>query len=296
MSDAGLIRHIDVTPGVLLSSTVAETLPLYAAATDYPVGASVRYLDVIYESVQTPNVGHTPSTSPLYWAARGATERWKMFDDLTDTQTSATGALTTVLVPGPCNSLYAFGINAESLAVTVRRGEAGPVVYDKTLALDGAVITSLYEYIYEPFVQLSEIVLTDLPVYTDAHITVTFTGATVACGLLRPGSFFELGDTNYGVTVEVIDYSIKSFSATGTPKYTPGLFAKRISAEITVDPARFNKVARILESSRGPVAWIFSKVPGYEALNIFGWYRSAPLTAANVVQSRLNLEIEGMTQ
>ena len=296
MSSAGLVRHVAVTPAVLLSSSVADTLALYSPIVAYTLGASVRYMDIEYVCVQAPSTGNTPDVSPLFWTSRGATLRWRMFDGKTDTLTTAADALSVVLAPGACNSLYAFGVVGETLRVSVQRGWAGAVVYDKTLALDGAIVTSLYEYIYEPVVQLTEIILTDLPVYTDACITVAFTGPTVACSLLRPGSFFDLGDTNYGVTVEVIDYSIKTFSARGAPIYEPGTFAKRVSAEITVDPARFNKVARILEASRGPVAWVFSAVPGYEALNIFGWYRSAPLTADNYARSRLNLEIEGMNQ
>lgn len=72
-----------VTPSVLTTATVFTTgaaephdPAAYAAGTTYGFGAIVKVVAdfKIYESLQAGNVGHTPSTSPLWWRILGTTE------------------------------------------------------------------------------------------------------------------------------------------------------------------------------------------------------------------------------
>ncbi len=72
-----------VTPSVLTTATVFTTgaaephdPAAYAGGTTYGFGAIVKVVTdfKIYESLQGGNVGHTPSTSPLWWRILGTTE------------------------------------------------------------------------------------------------------------------------------------------------------------------------------------------------------------------------------
>jgi hypothetical protein len=293
-----VVKPVTIADAQFVSSTAPEAdYAAYAAGTDYAVGARVIYLHQVWESVQTPNVGHTPGTDALYWAPIAPTNRWAMFDTEISTQTALASPLTVVIKPGLVNSLALFGLEGATLDVTVRDGLAGPVVYSRTKALDGTIIADWYQYFFEPSVQLGEVVLTDLPPYGDAHITVSISAAgTVKCGDMTVGTVYVLGDTQLGASAGIIDYSRKDTSAAGVTTLVKRKFSKRMSAQLMLDNVQMNKVQRVLSDLRATAcAWIGSDVTGYEPLTIFGFYRDFSIDVAYPATSFCNLEIEGLT-
>lgn len=293
-----VVKPVVIGEAQLISSTAPETdYAAYAAGTDYAVGVRVIYLHVIYESVQTPNVGHTPGTDALYWAPKGPTNRWAMLDDEISTQTVLASPLTVVIKPGYVNSLALFGLEGATLDVAVRDGLAGPVVYNRSQTLDGTIITDWYQYFFEPSVQLGEVVLTDLPPYGDAHVTVTIGGAgTVRCGIIVAGTVYVLGDTQHGASASIIDYSRKDTSATGVTTFVRRKYSKRMSTQLWLTNVMLNKVQRVLADLRAtPCVWIGADATGYEPLIIFGFYRDFSLDVAYPTISFCSLEIEGLS-
>lgn len=293
-----VVKPTTIADAQFVSSTVPETdHAAYVAGTDYGVGDRVIYAHVIYESMQTPNLGHTPGTDALYWAAAAPTNRWAMFDTEISTVTTATESLSVVVKPGYVNSLALFGLIGSTLDVTVRDGLAGDIVYSDSRTLDGIIIADYYQYFFEPSVQLGEVVLTDLPPYSDAHITVEITsGGAVGCGIMTAGTFYFLGETQYGAGAGIIDYSRKETSANGTTSFNRRAYSKRLTAELWLENGQLNKVQRVLADLRAtPCAWIGTDAPGYEPLVIFGFYRDFSLDVAYPTISYCNLEIEGLT-
>jgi hypothetical protein len=293
-----VVKPIAITGAVLLSSTATETYAEYNPATTYALGdkATLASTGKLYETIQAPNLAHAPDVSPLWWTAAGPSNKQAMFDTELSTQTAQASPLTTVLKPGYVNSLALFGLEGDTLAVTVRDALAGAVVYSKTISLDGTIIADWYQYFFEPNVQLGEVVLTDLPPYGDAHITVALSGSgTVKCGQLTLGTAYALGGTQYGANAGIIDYSRKDTSATGATTFVRRRFSKRMSASLMLDTAQINKVQRVLADLRAtPCAWIGSDVAGYEPLTLFGFYRDFSLEVAYPTQSLCTLEIEGL--
>lgn len=293
-----VVKPTPITDAVLISSNAPETdhAP-YASATDYAVGARCIYAHQIWECVQTPNVGHVPGSNALYWAPIAPTNKWAMFDSEISTQTALASPLTVVIKPSYANSLALFGLEGNALTVTVCDGIAGPVVYNKALSLDGTIIADWYQYFFEPSVQLAEVVLTDLPPYGDAIITVEISGSgTVKCGDLTVGTMYMLGDTQFGASAGIVDYSRKDTSATGVTTLKKRGYSKRMSAQAMLDTAQINKVQRVLASLRAtPCAWIGTDVAGYEPLIVFGFYRDFSIDIAYSTVSYCNLEIEGLT-
>lgn len=293
-----VVKPIVIGDAQLVSSNAPETdHPVYSAAADYAVGARVIYLHTIWESVQTPNTGNTPGSNALYWAAVAPTNRWAMLDTEISTQTVLVSPLTLVVKPGYANSLALFGLEGATLEVTVRDGLDGPVAYSKTVNLDGTVIADWYQYFFEESVQLGELVLTDLPPYGAAHITISLSGpGDVKCGQMVVGTAYVLGDTQYGASAGIIDYSRKDTSAAGVTTFTRRRYSKRMSAALMLDNAQLNKVQRVLADLRAtPCAWIGTDVPGFEPLTIFGFYRDFSIDVAYPNTSLCNLEIEGLT-
>jgi hypothetical protein len=89
-TSAPVTRAADVVGATgLIHSTVPETeYAAYNAGANYLVGDRAIYLHKTWESVQTPNIGHTPDTNPLYWAQIAPSNRWAMFDSAVGTVTS----------------------------------------------------------------------------------------------------------------------------------------------------------------------------------------------------------------
>lgn len=293
-----VVKPTTIGDAQLVSSSAPETdYAAWAAGTDYAVFARAIDVHKIWESVQTPNIGHTPGASPLYWAEVAPTNRWAMLDTEISTQTALASPLTVVIKPGYVNALAVFGLEGATLDVTVRDGLAGPVVYIRALSLDGTILADWYQYFFEPSVQLGEAVMTDLPPYIDAHITVALSGpGTVKCGILILGTVYELGGTQYGASAGIIDYSRKDTSATGVTTFVRRKYSKRMSAPLMLNNAQLNKVQRVLADLRAtPCAWIGTDADGFEPLTVFGFYRDFSIDVAYPTSSYCSLEIEGLT-
>jgi len=293
------VKPLVITPALLISTTAVETYAEYNNATSYALGniVTIAATQRMWECIQGPSLGNPPATSPLYWTDIGPSNVGAMFDSEISTQTSAATTLTVVIKPGLCNSLALFNLEGQTLDVTVRDGLAGPVVYSYSTTLDGTVISDWYQYYFEPFVQLAEVVLTDLPPYSDAHITITITATgTAKCGQVVLGTFYDLGGTEYGATAGIIDYSRKATSALGVTSFERRAYSKRVSMRMMIDNAQLNKVQQVLADLRAtPCAWIGTDVEGYEPLTLFGFYKDFSIDVAYPTRSYCSIEIEGLT-
>ena len=300
------IKPTPITPALLVSTTATETYAEYNAGTTYALDdiVTIAATQRMWQCILDPSTGNPPATSPLYWTDIGPSNMGAMFDAEISTQTSATSPLTVVITPGYCNSLALFGLEGTTLEVTVRDALAGNIVYgDDTLTgprvidLDGTVISDWYQYYFEPFVQRAEVVLIDLPPYGDAHITISITGTgTVKCGQVVLGTFYELGDTEYGATAGIIDYSRKTTNTAGITTFEQRAYSKRVSLRMMLPNAQLNKVQRVLADLRAtPCAWVGVDIDGYEPLTLYGFYRDFSIDVAYATQSYCSIEIEGLT-
>jgi hypothetical protein len=71
-----IVKPTTLTTAMVLSSTVPEEVVAgYNGATTYPLGAQAGVnagtSQVVYESLQAGNIGHTPSASPTWWRKLG---------------------------------------------------------------------------------------------------------------------------------------------------------------------------------------------------------------------------------
>lgn len=295
-----VIQPIDVLDAVLISSTAPETdYTAWAAGTAYSVGDRVIRTSThrIYQRLVAGTTATAPELDQTNWLDLAPTNRWAMFDGEISTQTAISSPLTVVLKPGLVNGLALFGLVGNSLAITVRDGLAGPVVYSRTIGLDGTIVADWYQYFFEPFVQRADVVLTDLPPYGDAHITIAITGGgTVKCGIVAVGTVYTLGDTQQGAGVSIVDYSRKETDAFGVTSFVRRAYSKRMSAKLLLPNAQLNKTQRVLADLRAsPAAWVGTDAAGYEPLTVYGFYKDFSIDIAYPQLSYCSLEIEGLT-
>ena len=295
-----VIKPVTVTDAVLISSTAPETdHAAWAAGTAYSVGNRVIRTSThrIYERLIAGTTATLPELDAVNWIDIAPTNRWAMFDSEVSTQTALASPLTVVIKPGFVNGIALFGLVGDSLTVTVRDSLAGSVVYSRTLALDGTILADWYQYFFEPYVQRADVVLTDLPPYGDAHITLTLTGSgTVKCGIVALGTVYTLGDTQQGASVSIVDYSRKETDAFGVTSFVQRAYSKRMSVNLLLANAQLNKTQRVLADLRAsPAAWVGTDAPGYEPLTVYGFYKDFSIDIAYPQLSYCSLEIEGLT-
>lgn len=283
---------------MLLNSDATETVAAWASGTTYALDAEVNYSNSIYVSLQAGNLNHQPDTSPTWWIRKSANNKFSMFDEFVNTQTTRTGSLTVEVDPGTLfNSLALFNLSgANSLNITVKDGVAGPTIYNTTFSLDDTVIIDWYMYFFEPYDVKSEIIIQDIPSYSTGVITATLTGVgTVGVGNFVFGNIYTLGLTQYGASGGIRDYSVKQVNAYGITTFVQRAFSKRMDANLYVNQGDLRFVRKLLEDIRAvPVVWVGSDSSDYDILTVFGYYRDFNIEITYPSYSLCRLEVEGL--
>jgi len=292
-----VVKPIPFQDSHLISTSAVETVPLYAAGTTYAIGDIARYGTRLFKSLVSSNLGNQPDISPTKWLDIGPDNKHAMFDNEVSTTTTASSPFVTVIKPLLIfNSLAYLGLSGNSLNVKVQNGTGGPEVYNRTISLDDTDILDWFMYYFEPFDLLTEVVLTDIPAYTNGVITSTLTGTgTVAISTLIYGTFYELGGTQYGASVGIKDYSVKTTDEFGVTTFVQRAFSKRLDAEIYMDNNRLNFNYKLLSELRAvPSVWIGSDDSTFKPLIVFGYYKDFNVTIKYPTYSLCSLQVEGL--
>lgn len=177
-------------------------------------------------------------------------------------------------------------------------GTGATVVYSKSINLDGTILSDWYQYFFEEAVQLGEVVVTDVTPYVNGQLSISLHGSsTVEVGNLLFGTFYDIGETEFGATAGITDYSVKETDQFGDVTFVPRTFAKRLTARMQLDAAQMNKVQRVLADVRAtPCVWIGADdATLYAPLIVYGWYRDFSIDVAYPTTSFVSLEVEGLT-
>lgn len=294
-----VIRPIEITPAKILSSSATEIYSAWSSATTYADGNKVLYNNRIYESLIDTNLNKQPDTNPTAWLDIAPSNKTAMFDQVVNTQTTATTSLTVTFQPGMIfNSAAFLNIQGNSINVQVKTSPTGSVVYNQTIGLDDTDIFDWYGYFFEPFDVRTEVVFQNIPPYTDGVVIVAITGATgstVAIGNSTVGNLVEIGGTQYGLNYGIRDYSVKETDIFGNIKVIQRAFSKRMSPTIFVDNTRLNYVGKVLESIRStPTVFIATDDTRFEGTIILGFLKDWNIEINYPTHSLISAEIEGL--
>lgn len=292
-----MIRPFSVTLASL-TTNVPETLAEYDVSGTYALGEQVRSATTnhAYESLIEGNTGNA-LTDAAKWLDLGSTNRWAMFDTVNGTTTTVASPLdVTVAVTGRADGIALLGITGETVQIIVRDSGAA-IVYDQTYSLiSDSGISSWYDYFSEEIVYITDIVATDIPLYTNPTVQVIITSGSgsVACGTMVVGQVRDLGGTVYGARAGIQDYSRKETDDFGNYTLVQRAFAKRSSSKIVCDNSEVDAIFSLLAQYRAtPTIWIGSD--DYSHTWLFGWARDWSIEIVIADQSYLSLEIEGLT-
>lgn len=293
------IRPLIVTDAVLVSSSVAETVPLYNAGTTYALGDEVRsdVTHLVYQSLQADNTGHALDDAS-WWLPKLATNRWRMFDSANETQTEDANEIEVVIdATGGTVDSYAFlNMDADEVQVVIESPIDG-VIYDETFPLiDNSGVVDMLTYLTEPFKIRTDLTLLRLAIYPNTTTTVTWRkpGGTVKVGNFIPGLGAELGTTLLGLGLGLLDFSRKEKDAFGRTIIVERSFARRPRYPVLVANSRLDAIYNDLAKLRAtPLVWIGDT--RYGATITYGFMRDLSLAIEYFTHSMMTLEIEGLT-
>lgn len=241
------IPRIEITPAMLVSTTVAEPAPgetVWVSGGTYGVG-DLRILTSthrVYEcTVAVAGSAVSPDVDALHWRDAGPTLRWAMFDLERSSQTSYSGGnLVVKIAPGRrIDSIGLVGLQGASVQLQMHVGTTE--LYSRVINLLLRNTTSWRQYFFGTFKVLESIVRFDLPLSAGATITITIapTGGVAKCGGVVIGMAEELGTI---VDSPVSD--VDNFSKVTRDEFGVATLVKR------------RNVPRLQYRVRAPVGWL----------------------------------------
>ena len=295
-----VIRPVTVTDSMLISSTASEPGTgevAWNGATAYTAGQRVIRAAThrVYERIVPGTSATAPESDAVNWLDVAPTNRWAMFDTQISTATEVTSPLTVTLAPGPINAVALLDLVGSEVTVTVTDGAGGPTVYTSTVDLDDSTVLDWYQYVWEPFAQLTEAIFTDIPTYAAARVIVSLTGDTVSCGTMVVGSTYSIGDVYGTPALGIIDYSRKTTDEFGVTTFVQRAFRKKLGVDMTMPMAQFAAAYKILASLRAtPCVWQTSQDPALSPLTVYGFFNDFSITVAYRSHVLCALSIEGL--
>lgn len=300
-----VIQPVQITDASLISTTVLEDdEPVYSAITPYGVGDRVL-LDApqhaIYESLSAGNEGNFPPSSPAHWIYVGPTNAWKAFDLSGGTVLEAPGSDLDPLefkVSGDrVNSIALVGLQANWVRIQAYNAIEG-TYYDKTTELlDNAVVNDWFDYFFSEINRATEVLALDIPPVMASEYTVQIsdTSETVRLSTFVMGQKVNLGFTEFGAQVGIIDYSRKAVDQFGRASLEQRAFSDRMSVSMELPKGIVDSVRRKFAALRAkPCLWIGANGQ-YESLTVFGFYRDFNIDISYPTISICSAEIEGLS-
>lgn len=296
-----VINPTTIQEAMLISSTATEAYASWSSSTTYAINAIVVYGTRLYKSLQNSNLNKLPSeVGSLWWSDIGPSNKFAMFDEQVNTTTTSTGSITVVLEPGSFDSLYLSNLKAQTVTLVVRNAAGGDIIYEETQSLSADEVFDWYQYfLFDPLNNRSQVLFTNIPPTSTAHVTLTITSggtSSVYCGICVLGKMVSIGNTEYGVTSGIIDYSRKEPNEFGETVFVRRNFSKKIDARVWLKLKDLNRVQKLLYDLRAtPVVWIGSSDPSYEeALIVYGFYRDFTTEISYPTTIFCSIQIEGL--
>lgn len=296
-----VIPPITITDSNLVSTNVAENEhPTWDVATTYAQGDKVIYAHKIYESVNGGNLGNQPDTGavaePPTWTDLGATNAWAMFDASVETQTENSGTIEVEFdFDLVADAVALFNVSGSTAQIIVTDDVEGEV-YNRTVNLiNDDEITDWYAYFFTEVEADNKLVCNDLPLYGTANIEVIVdAGAgTAKVGAIALGSQKDLGTTDYGTTVGIVDYSKRTRDEFGALQTVQRGFSDRVEYDVSVDTAKVTSVKRALTALRG-VNTVFIGEESQGATVVYGIYNDFSINYTNYAISQCSITVEGL--
>lgn len=299
-----IIKPEYTTDATLFATNVAESdYAVWDASSTYAINTLLIYVQAnkhwVIRSLVNSNLGNIPTglSTDTNWVKVSETNRWKMFDLKTTSQTfNADSINVTIVGTSFVDSIAALNIDGQTIQV-IGKDQLGTTFYDSTISLvstDG--IYDPYTYWFNPLVFLTDIVLTDLPIYSVAtyQVIISKAGLAAKCGTLLIGKVIDVGGTDYGMQIGITDYSVKTADEFGDFTITKRAYSKNMQLTTSLQNNLVNSLVNTLNEVRAtPIVWLGAD--DFSSSFIYGFYKDYGVVIQYVTHSKIQFEIEGLS-
>lgn len=290
-------RAADVITG---SGLLASTFPSYEAAfpaeygvytigATYTIGDKIILNGFIYQALVAGVAGTGPTEIPApsfrattaSWLYIGADNLFLPFDREVSTKASAAAAVDVfcVVLPALADGVALMNLECDSITVAVN---------NRT----GSIITQSASG------RPTELVVQVTPAAFDVVSVRMTKGALPAnkIGEFVAGLLYDIGQTQYGVSIGITDYSKKVTDEFGNTSFVKRAFSKKMQARLLLDKSKFNTVVNLLSDLRAsPSVWIATDDAAYSSgVVIYGYYKDFALDISYPTMCSCSLEVEGL--
>lgn len=259
----------------------------------------VSGLNRIYRLASTTSRNQYPPANPSVWIDYGATNTFKLFDDIIGSQTEFVNTMTVVIDANRLNSL-AF-LNMENItSIRVLQEDIGLSItlYDETFTLTDYGVLSLYDYWYLPTKIKRDLVVQGLQFSVDAKVTLEFIGSSDAkIGAVVSGMDDNIAVTLYGTRIDLKDYSKYVTDDYGNTFFSRRGYARIITAQALIDTNTIDDTADKLIGLRGGLTVFVGdeREGGYSSLTTLGYIESVGFQIDNPSKIKFPIKIIGVT-
>ncbi len=301
-----VLPPITITPAMVTACVVPEPdtangEALWNAATSYVPGQEVARSTThrVYTSLATGVDAGTPETTPIRWRDTRPTNKYLAFDNYRSTAVRYAGTLTMTVKPGIITDTWFYGLEGDTIRVVCKNATSGTVYKDT-----GVQSLSLYlsgelewEFWFGTPRQQDQFGLTGLyPNDAQVEITITPSLATgfAAIGIWVLGSFYDMGDPQYGFKAKPVDFSFIEIDEAGDAVIRKGRTAKDLAGTCIADSDDANAICeQVMDFLGTPVAVVMDAARKYDYLSTFGLLK-AEITADNDGEATVSVTVEGL--
>lgn len=268
-----------VGPPGMFQTSFPQPYPAYDALTTYATGDTVRVEARLYESLIDSNLGNDPVTSTAAWLDVGPTNQFACTDQKVSISSVGPGPLqtTALKLPGVANVVGLVGVIGTKVHIAIN-DQAGNIYTNSSEEITASVVLTAP----------SSGAIVSVCVENDA--------GDVVIGELLSGVYIALGETQYGHSFSITDYSRKDTDEFGTTIFVERAFAKRMNASVLVSKSNYNTAISTLEYLRAqPTVWVATDDPEYSAgAIVYGNCADFDLQIAYPTENLLDIEIQGL--
>lgn len=297
-----VITPIEINDARLTSSTIAEPdtgETAWNAATSYVLGDVVIRTTTHkkYENILAGVDAGLPENTPTRWIEVAPTNRYAMFDTLRNTQSIKASPIIVVLTPAyRIDSIGILSVDADQVDIFITVG--AETVYTATRNLNTREVFDWYDYYFSEFSKTPNVVFFDIPPYSNAVITITFTSvSTIKVGAIVLGNQTDLGNAIHGVASEELNFSRIEREVTGESLLLQRRSVPKINIQSLAQPDKLNKIRETRKNLNAvPAVWsgLDDKInnPYFETVLLLGVYKRFEINMNNSQLVDINLEIE----
>lgn len=267
---------------------------------DVVEGAIYQYGNRLYEALvdnnDRPDMGAL--LDPPTWLGLGVINSLRLADGQVGTYTEAEEPLEVMfsnvdIVDG----IALFNLLAQTVLIELVDETEGVVFSTGDISLvDNTGVTDWYQYFYSPITNRQDFVFTGLPPYRGADVRVVLTDVSgvLQVGEIALGPIRNLGDTEFGTSVGILDFSRKDRDTFGNFIITERRFSKRANYDISLRTNQIAFAQQLLAKLRATPA-VFIGAESQPETIIYGFYRSFDIVLRGPVYSDCTIEVEGLT-